>query len=381
MDTGTSERLAARRLGYLACRLPLVGILFFSTACDSFGSAVQSPDQDLKQYDETEKALLANRTEFATQQYREPYAVENTVFLYDYGSSSVRLHGYNKPLNRHVDYTFTVINNDTYGFEASDALIAPVNSLSSAEVTVYTTAQPQLRVDKATFGSDVDGTYLIGSTVYVVARDQNTGTGTGAARLYQWTPGSASQMLLSLQAATGVSQLGTVRRFKVQGTRMVFIEGYSVWKLSLTDQRATRVMTLPSIFGSVQIHEDGVLYQSSGKLRFVDIESMQQTDLSDLIKESPYRLSSRFADGHYFSDGYARYGRWVVYGGRSGIFAYHLDSGTIRPVLLNPRQTTQEVSPFTYRRPVTLKSGFMYVTGEQGNFGNIYEVDLGKALQ
>ena len=375
MDTGTSMRLAARRLGYLAGRLPLWGLLLLGAACDSFGSAVQSPDQDRKQYDETEKALLINRTEFATQQYREPYAVENTLFLYDYGSTGVHLHGYNKPLNRHVDYTFTVINNDAYGFEASDALVAPRNSLNSAEVAVYSTAQPQLRVDKATFGSDVDGIYLIGSTVYVVSRDQ------GTARLYQWTPGSASQMLLSLQAATGLSQIGTVRRFKVQGTRMVFIEGYSIWRLSLVDQRATRVMTLPAIFGSVQIHEDGVMYQSSGRLRFVDLESMQQTDLSDLIKESPYRLSSSFAEGHHFYDGYARYGRWVVYGGRSGIFAYHLDSGTIRPVLLNPRQTTVEVSPFTYRRPVTLKSGFMYVTGEQGNFGNVYEVDLGKALQ
>ena len=110
-----------KTLGGAAAGGAALGLLLLGAACDSFGSAVQSPDQDRKQYDETEKALLINRTEFATQQYREPYAVENTLFLYDYGSTGVHLHGYNKPLNRHVDYTFTVINNDAYGFEASDA--------------------------------------------------------------------------------------------------------------------------------------------------------------------------------------------------------------------------------------------------------------------
>jgi hypothetical protein len=100
--------------------------------------------------------------------------------------------------------------------------------------------------------------------------------------------------------------------------------------------------------------------------------------------DSDYRLNESYDTAHRWSYDIARYGRWIVYIGGTGVFAYHLDEQRVVPVLLQPLDEDMRIS---YRYPVVLEDGTLYVTGltsysgSVGADGPVYRVDLNPSLR
>ena len=102
-----------------------------------------------------------------------------------------------------------------------------------------------------------------------------------------------------------------------------------------------------------------MLFDSTTNLLFFDTATMMLTNVSDAIRTAPYQFNCTFPSIHYFSQDFTRWGNWVVYVAGDGVFAYNLSTHAIQPVLLNTRE-----SPFiTYRYPVVLPDGTLFVTG------------------
>lgn len=343
------------------------------SACDPGGA--QSPAADSDQYKALEKQLLLNRVEFASKQYTDPVAAEGTLFLYNQAGSKPALHGYRKSANRHVDYTFPVPYGSLPGFKASDALVVPRNALDSRTFDAYAADQPKALLGSITLNDFVDASCVFRGTVYLAVREAS-GT-----QLHKWIPGSPTTPVLSLSGVTGRNPLGDVRAIGVTGSVLMLIADNRIWKIDLGTQRATFVRDLSLIAGEIDLFPDGVLYTTFSDLVFIDATTMQETTLSERILDNAYRLNASFANAHYYVEGHARYGRYILYRGKSGIFAYDMTANLVQPVLLDPLPTSPKDEPVIYRYPVVLESGFLYVVGLQGFDGTIYEVDLNQVLR
>lgn len=347
-----------------------------AAACDpfAFGSTPgSSQKQDLAQYDQLELMLEANRTAFASNDFSNPYAVDNTLFLYNYYGSYPGLHGYNKRTGRHVAYKFGVRIEQGYGYAASDDLVLPRSYLSSKEIRAYAADQENTLLGSINIYS-LQQISVSGSAVYVVTKDE---TGTW---LKKWAPGMADAVSVrSLDEATG-TRIGSISDFRIDGSVLLLIEGEDdrLWRLDLGAQRATLLPSLVKNAQDIDLRADGVMYVASSGLYFIDTATLQQTKISDLIEDNPYRINSTFADAHHFSANFARFGKYVIYRSRSGIFSYDRQANKIQPLLLDSRGPT--IDGVTHLYPVVVKGGFLYVKSLEGAAGNTYEMDLNKLL-
>lgn len=358
----------------------LIALLcILSAACDSFGLGIpQTRDQDLAQYDQLEQMLQANRMAFATKDFSDARAFENTLFLYNYYGSYPGLHGYSKRTNTHVAYKFGVRLQQGYGYDASDELVVPVG-LTVGELRAYAADQENTLKGMISLYSSLQYFFVSGGVVYVVTQDA---MGTW---LKKWTPGGPGVVpVRSLEDALGLSRVSRVGSFVIDGNVMMLFGGDDLdhlWRLDLDAQRATLMPALLANARDIDLRADGITYVASGGLYFIDTATKQQTKISDLIEDNPYRLNGTFADAHHFASSFARYGKYVIYRGMSGIFSYEIRANKIQPVLLDSRVAGPNNDGVTYLYPVVLKSGFLYVKGLQGAAGNTYEVDLNRVLR
>lgn len=340
-----------------------------------------SPEtQAVDEYNQLEQKLVANRRDFVTKTYSYQLAVGNSLYFLDFAYGPAVLHRYDQTAGARIDYTFNINQGLNFSYQASESMIVtPSNRYARLEYQAYDANSPNTLLGSTPFdppgNSDFWAYSVSGNQLYVITQD---GTSTN---VYRWTPGGINTLLFTLEKATGQTSLSDVAGVGVNGNIMVFWENGRLWRVDINAQRAVWLRNMTVAGDTIDIAPDGITF-TAHDLFFFDV-AQQTRNLSDLIKQSSYKLNDIFSTIHYHtgSEELARFGSYVIYRGQDGIFAYDLQDNHVQPVLLDPRDQDSYGNSIRYRFPTVLLSGFMYVTGLLGADGAIYEVDLKKVLQ
>ena len=189
--------------------------------------------------------------------------------------------------------------------------------------------------------------------------------------------GAAPVAIVSLEAAgCDVEELWD---FAITGDSALFIESGRIWSLDLASLQATWLGNQTEAYGGGH-DSHGTAYISADGPFFIDATTGVEIDLTQAIAEADFSLSPTFAAAHHYTTDATWYGRWMIYVGVLGVFAYDMVDGDVRPVLLDNREGPPY---FTYRYPTVTTDGTLYVTGlagasggSSGADGPIFAVDL-----
>lgn len=358
-----------------------------AAACDDWGDDDSLTCDDL-QYEALQQQLDRSRSSFVQADAAGLQIAGTQVYWLDFTNPDPTLHRADASMQSAVDYAFDVGGADAYNFRASPTLVVTAEA-GTGVVHAYDAAQADAEIARATFPSpatiDADSwPYAVdGDVVYVVVEPQS-----GTDDLYRWEPRQGGQpvRVTTLQSA-GVA-ITELESLSVSGDTALVVDGNGLWALDLQANRAKPVMGQTAIGSAVDVESDGITFtftdpNDEDALGFWDAASGTLRDLSDEIAQSSYSIDPTYADAHEWnSEGFARWGRWIVYGADLGVFAYDLDTRVVEPVLLEPATIDTTLD---YRNPVTLPDGTMLVTGltstpsviEQGP---VFEVHLASVL-
>jgi hypothetical protein len=173
--------------------------------------------------------------------------------------------------------------------------------------------------------------------------------------------------------------------FGVDGNTMVFIEGGRIWKMDIAANKATWLMNMTEVSGSVDFRSDGVMFVGGTDLMFFDYQKNALVDVSTAINNNSFQINPTYADAAKIAQtDFARWNKQVLYIGNQGLFAYDMANDVITPILLSPISDTLRVD---YRYPVALDDGTAFVTGltstdgATGADGPTYKLDLNPILK
>lgn len=355
-------------------------------SCDPSIKAQEALQRDQQAYDSMEAQLTRGRQSFLSKAYSYPRAAGNAFFFYSFPGWDAVLHRFEPVTGQRTDYAFSIGSGaDGANYRASERWVvtAQRDGLTVTYIA-YDTTQPKreggrLVVDAPKSEERWWAYAISGDAVFLVTREPDSST----LWLNRWVVGGTLERLFSIQQATH-STLGEFLDFDVDGDTLVFIEGGRLWRGSIANRTAQWLHNEKEISGSVDFSDDAVLWEGADGLHAFWTTTGQSVDVSKLINESSYRFNDTFPTIHRYDGDFTRWQDWVVYEAASGIFAFHLKSMEIRPVVLAPRVSDVRI---TYRYPVALKSGALFVTGLESSSGSvgadgpIYRVDLAAALQ
>jgi hypothetical protein len=358
---------------------PVTDASFSEASC-----AAMTTEQSVAAFDALVHQLEENRSEALPANADELSGFGSYLYYEDTTNLTPVLHRVASDGTQSVAYTFTIGSGDFANFRASDSLVVTAQpSGSGVEYRAYDPAQPNQLVGSAMLPAPGSGVrwfaYAVdGNSVYIMDTDTP-----GATTLLRWVPGQSATPTTVTTLESAGATVGEFYDFGVSGNSLVFIESGRVWQMDLAANRAVWLHNMVQAEGQVNFDESGVLFDTAMGLYFYSATSQMITDVAATIHDSPFRISCVYTTPHYFEEGFARWGAWVVYGGNSGIFAFNLQTQEIRPVLLD----TNEAPYIRYRDPVVLANGVLFTTGltsqtgSVGADGPVYRVDLTRVLQ
>ncbi|HEU0037312.1 MAG TPA: hypothetical protein VFQ53_42165 [Kofleriaceae bacterium] len=200
-------------------------------------------------------------------------------------------------------------------------------------------------------------------------------------RRWDGTP-TAPVTLMQLDDA-GVGD-GSIGGFGVLGGSPLLVEGGRLWRLDIGGKTAEWLENESPAQGLVVFDERGVLYDSNDGVKYTQFSDHATFSLEDAIADGGYRLSSQQPDIHLLADdgAYTLYGRYVIYRGQRGIFAYGLDTKKVTDLLLD-RGESFETKPH-YVFPTVTSNGSLFVLDKgfsSSDIGPVYRVELSDRLR
>lgn len=338
-----------------------------------FGNGVGNPgdtntttgnsiDQDIAQYDSTQKLLEQHRQVFK-KNAMEPAGVGNRLFWLEFPGFDPSLHSLDATTGEEVDYVFAIGTGDTYNYRASENLVVTVEQKGDKIVYhAFDVAKPGEAIGELALPTPGAGirwwAYAPDKTdVYYVTTESKT-------TLWKWTPGQPDAKPLFDLEDTG-AQLGEFWDFGVDGNTMVFIEAGRIWSLDIAAKKSTWLGN-ETESSSAYWDASGVLFSTAKGPFFYGFGSKSLTDISDAIATSDYQLNDTFSTAHLYDQDLARSKSTVGYIGNSGFFTYDMDAKKVSPILLDARDNS-----VTYRYPVILDNGTMFVQGLESTSGSI----------
>lgn len=347
-------------------------------------------ERDVAVYDRLQSELDRHRTAFLGKEAQELVASKNSLYWLEFPSFAPTLHRYEASTDTRIDFGFG-IGSDHYNFRASEALVTTAEN-GTGKHTIYDARRGNVRLDETTFAQPSGGVgwwaYAVdGTTTYVVTSETS-----GQTKLHRWELGKAPVVVTTFEAA-GIP-VGTFFDFGVVGHRLVLVESGRLWTMDLTTKAVSRIQTDTEVGDHVAFSDSSVLFTTRGSSQDLvkvtlpdDATGVDATVLSirDAIRGASYTLNPTFASAHLWTGGdFTEWQSWIIYIGGSGVFAYDTITRRVVPVLLEPRGGSPRI---TYRYPVALTNGSLFVTGltsESGSVGAagpIYRVELTTVLQ
>jgi hypothetical protein len=352
------------------------GSLSFSlVACGAGGAAdEQTVEEDIAEYEDLQKNLEEKRTVFVETPAQDFYAAGNTLYWVEVGGGNPLLRSFDDSSKTRTNYTFKVYLSgvgapnpvDTINYEASSTMIASMNVLDGANV--YEPGSPEKLLGKLTLPAPAFGqrwwAYSVsGNDLYVVIVDNNSGKHV----LQKWTPGQANPTeIASLDDLIAPNTIGEFHDFAVDGTTLIFDEGFRIWMADLADPKAKWVQNDKHI-GSANFYEGGAVYSQGQEFFRYDMASDSRENINEKIKAG-YSMNKTYAQIHYPTGdaGWCKYRNKVVYRGSYGIFAYDIKSEKVTPLLLDARDNS-----VVYRDSTAVDTGTLFVKGLHSKSGAI----------
>lgn len=261
--------------------------------------------------------------------------------------------------NGRLDYQFSVGSGDAFNYRASDDLVVTANA-RSGEFHVYAANEPSVEIATAQPPEPASGQKWWSYAVYEKSIYFLT-EGDAGVDVWSWQPPALPRLAHSI--AGGQGRFGEILDIGVDDTSLYVFAATGLWRLSLSDFSAERLKVDARHVERVSIDHGEALFElgnpNGTSLRFLKPGAPDDVNLSTLITASAYRLSSSYPMAHFPDEGgFTRWGDWLVYSAGLGIFAYQLETGEIRPILL---EALSDDAEFTLRDPVALSSGKLFV--------------------
>jgi hypothetical protein len=368
--------------GLLGCNLPTAG----GTDPRPPGSRVgQDPGTDRDDYLALQHQLELGRRQVLDRGAQELSSQGGRLYWKTDPGAAAKLHG--RSGERTIDYGFSIGNGDRANFRASQGLLVTAQpDGGQVRYLAYDPRDPDTRLGTLTLPAPSDEqrwwAYAVaGNALYVITTGEQTS-------VLRWHPGDEQAETLTTLESAGAT-IGELWDFDLEGDVLVLVESGRLWKLSLTENRASFLGNDTQIAGAVAFDGRGVTFEDSIGLRRFDYAAGTVRDLSAEIAASAYRINDTYAAAdHYYSAttgaNFSSYGDWVVYTANDGIFAYDLVRRSVAPVLLSPLDLDGRLD---YRYPVALDDGTLYTVGLQsssssvGADGPVYQVSLAGMLK
>jgi len=333
---------------------------------------------DLAEYDALQQALDGARTELAGDTAMEPATDGTRVFWLEFPGADPVLHGFDTATGAAMTYGFSIGPGDQYNYRTSSTAIATaVRDGDDVRYSIYRATAPDQLIDQLVIPAPTDGQRwwayaLAGDLLYVMTTGAET-------TLVRYPPGGPPAPVTTLESAG--CAVGELWDFAIKGTRAIVIESGRIWSVDLPANAATWLGNASEATAAIAEADAVVIRTATGPLLY-RYATATLTDLGAEIAASPYRLNPTFAAAHHYLQDIARYRDWFVYVAQAGVFAYNLDDGELRPVLLSPRDGVR----IDYRYPGATTDGSLFVTGltstdgAVGADGPLYRVDLTRTL-
>lgn len=368
-------------------------LMTFATTLFACGAAAgpdeQTQEEDIAQYEELQKTLEETREVFVKTAAQDFYAAGNTLYWVEVGSGNPFLRSFDDSSKTRTDYTFKVYLSgvgapnpvDTINFHASSTMVASMNVPDGANT--YAAGAPEQLLGKLplpapAFGQRWWAYSVSGNDLYVVVIDDNSGKHT----LQKWTPGQASPTtILTLDDLIAPNMIGEFHDFAVDGTTLIFDEGFRIWMADLSDTKAKWAQNDKQV-GSTNFYAGGAVYSQGAEFFRYDMATNSRENITDKIKAG-YSMNKTYAQIHYPDNNgsWCKYKNKIVYHGSYGIFAYDMNSEKVIPLLLDARDNS-----VVYRNPTTVDTGTLFIkgllseSGATGADGPTYSMDASNLL-
>lgn len=359
--------MISKRVLYLSALLtavPATSGCIFVGGNNSTGSSTSGDptEQDIAQY-ESLQAQFEQRREVFRDNATEIFGVGTRLFWLEFPGFDPTLHSYDAVTSQDVDYGFSIGGGDEYNYRASEQIVVTAEPAGDKVfLHAYAAGDPADEIGDLTLPAPTDGTRWPAyapdqGDVYYVTTDSGT-------TLWRWTPGSAKPTSLFNLEDTG-AEIGEFWDFGVDGNTMVFIESGRVWSLDIAAKKSTWLGNKTEV-SSAFADAAGVLFGSASGPFFYANKSKMLLDVASAIESSGFSLNTTFASAHLYDQDLTRRGSVIGYIGKSGFFTYDLNANKVTPILLNARDNS-----VTYRYPVILEDGSMFVKGLESTSGAI----------
>lgn len=347
----------------LALAPGLVGCVFLGGGGPGDTSTTgNTQEQDIAQYESTQ-SLLEQHREVFKKNAMEPAGVENRLFWLQFPGFDPTLHSYDATTDQEVHYTFPIGSGDKYNYRASEKIVVTAETGGDKVIYhAYDIAKPE-----ESLGELALPTPGAGVRWWAYAPDQGNMyyvTTEAAATLWKWTPGDAAAKMLFTLQETG-AEIGELWDFGVDGNTMIFIESGRIWSLDIAAKKSVWLKN-ETESTSAYWDSDGVLFSTAKGPFFYSYGSGSLTDIPAAIESSGYQLNDTYKSVHLYNQDLARNKSAVGYIGNSGFFTYDMSTKSVKPILLNARDNS-----VTYRYPVILANGTMFVQGLESTSGAI----------
>ncbi len=367
-------------------------LITFATTLFACGAAAgpdeQTQEEDIAQYEDLQKSLEAKRSVFVNTPAQDFYAAGNTLYWVEVGSSNPFLRSFDDSTQTRTNYTFKVYLSgggfnpvDTINFHASSTMIASMNVLDGANT--YAVGAPEQLLGKLPLPTPPSGqrwwAYSVsGNDLFIVVNDSISGKYT----LQQWTPGQANPTtLLTLDDLITPNVIGEFHDFAVDGTTLIFDEGFRIWMADIGDSKAKWAKNDKQV-GSTNFYSGGAVYSQGSEFFRYDMATDSRENITDKIKAG-YSMNKTFAQSHYPDNNgsWCKYKDKIVYHGSYGIFAYDMNSEKVIPLALDARDNS-----VVYRNPTTVDTGTLFIkgllskSGATGADGPTYSMDASSLL-
>ncbi len=324
-------------------------------------------ESDLAQYNRVARDLAGYRTEFLDEEADELSARGNRLFWLTFPGFDPVLHSWT-PGGDPVDYDFS-IGSSTYNYRGGGEMIVTADfSGSDIVYGAYGVDAPEDTLGTATFEAPTDGSrwhaYAVdGSTAYIVAVSYEE------TALYRWIPPAAPRRMWSFDDLG--YDLGEFQDFDVEGDTMIFVESGRIWRAHVTTGVGEWLQNETAIGGSVSYDDEGVVWAGDYSLYWFEYAAGVVVDLTEVINAAPYQLNETYASAHTLAgeNGFWRSGNQLVYEASSGIYLYNLRTAAFTPLLLEDHEDTR--LRVTWRDPVMLADGTLFVTGLESTSGSV----------
>jgi hypothetical protein len=343
----------------------LSGCIFLGGNNNNTGSGASGPggdttEQDIAQY-ESLQAQLEQHREVFHKGASELAGVANRLFWLQFPGFDPSVHSYDDPSGTQVDYTFSIGTGDSYNYRASEKLVVTAELAGDSVIYhAYDITKPQALVGDLTLPAPGSGVRWPAyapdhGDVYYVTTDSAT-------TLWKWTPGNATPTSLFNLEDTG-AEIGEFWDFGVDGNTMIFIEGGRIWSLDIAAKKSTWLGNETEASNAFW-DQGGVLFSTAKGPFFYGYQNKMLLDVAHAIETSGFSLNTTFTTAHLYYEDLARQQGVVGYIGNDGFFTYDMNANKVTPILLNARDNS-----VTYRYPVLLDDGAMFVQGLESSSG------------